>query len=68
MVTKPSLVKRIEIMQGEIDKMQEELDFLKKTVMKKSTGKPVKLRGVWKGVDFSEEEIEAVRKSSSRMS
>ena len=54
MVTDTYIVKRIEM-------LQEELEFLKKTVLKKSTKKPEQIRGIWKGVDFSDEDIETVK-------
>lgn len=54
MVTETYLVKRIEM-------LQEELESLKKAVLKKGKGKSAKLRGIWKGVDFSDEEIEEVK-------
>ena len=50
------LVKRIEM-------MQEELELLKRTVLKTDNENPVKIRGIWRGVDFSDEEIEEVKLS-----
>lgn len=44
------LIKRIEM-------LQEELESLKRAVMKKGTDKPGQIRGIWKGADFSDEEI-----------
>ncbi len=54
MVTDTYLVKRIEM-------LQEELESLKKTVLNKNRKKPGQLRGIWKGADFSDEEIEKVK-------
>jgi hypothetical protein len=54
MVTEIYIIKRIEM-------LQEELESLKRTVLKKGTGIPLKMRGIWKGVDFSDEEIEETR-------
>ncbi len=51
MATETYLLKRIEI-------MQKELEHLKKTVLKKGAKKPVIIRGIWKGVDFSDVEID----------
>ncbi len=56
MVTDTYLVKKIQM-------MQEELESLKRIVLKKSTKKPEKFRGIWKGVDFSDDEIEEPRAS-----
>ena len=56
MVTEIYLAKRIEI-------LQKELDELKQTLLKKTAEKPSKIRGIWKGVDFSDEEIEEAKSS-----
>jgi len=56
MATETYLVKRIEM-------LQEELDSLKRTFLKKQSGKPVQIRGIWKGVDFSDDEIEKAKSS-----
>lgn len=56
MVTEIYLVKRIEM-------LQEELESLKRTVLKKGAEKPAQIRGIWKGVDFSDEEIEEAKSS-----
>ena len=56
MVTGIYLVKRIEM-------LQEELESLKRTVLKKGIEKPAQIRGIWKGVDFSDEEIEEAKSS-----
>lgn len=56
MATETYLIKRIEM-------MQEELESLKRTVLKKGVKRPVKIRGIWKGTDFSEEEIEEAKSS-----
>ncbi len=53
MVSQTYLVKRIEL-------LQEELESLKKTILKRSTGKPVSMHGIWKGVEFSDEEMDEV--------
>lgn len=50
------IVKRIEM-------LQEELELLKRTVLKTGNRKSVKIRGIWQGVDFSDEEIEEVKLS-----
>jgi hypothetical protein len=54
MVAETYLVKRIET-------LQEELEFLKRTLLKKGGDCPVRLSGIWKGVDFSDEEIDEAR-------
>jgi hypothetical protein len=56
MVTDTYLVKRIEM-------LQEELESLKRAVLKKGKKKPVIVRGIWKGIDFSDEEIEEAKRS-----
>ncbi len=56
MATETYIVKRIEM-------MQDELERLKRTILKKGTGKSASLRGIWKGVDFSDEEIEEAKHS-----
>ena len=56
MATETYLIKRIEM-------MQDELEHLKKTILKKGTGKSASLRGIWKGVDFSDKEIEEAKHS-----
>lgn len=56
MTTETYLLKRIEM-------MQEELEHFKKTVLKKGVKKPITIRGIWKGVDFSEEEIDEAKHS-----
>ncbi len=54
MATDTYILKRIEF-------MQEELERLKRTVLKTGSQTSVSLRGIWKGVDFSEEEIEEAK-------
>ena len=54
MVAETYLIKRIET-------LQEELEFLKRTLLKKSGECPVRLGGIWKGVDFSDEEIDEAK-------
>jgi hypothetical protein len=54
MVAETYLVKRIET-------LQEELEFLKRTLLKKGRECPVRLGGIWKGVDFSDEEIDEAK-------
>jgi hypothetical protein len=56
MATESYLIKRIEM-------IQDELESLKKTVVKRGKEKPLKIRGIWKGVDFSDEEIEEAKSS-----
>jgi hypothetical protein len=57
MVTEAYLVKRIEM-------LQEELESLKRTVLKRGDEKkPVHIRGIWKGVDFSDDEIQEAKSS-----
>jgi hypothetical protein len=51
MVTDSYLIKRIEM-------LQEELESLKRTVLKNNSEKTEQLRGIWKGIDISEDEIE----------
>lgn len=51
MATETYLLKRIEM-------MQEELERLKRTILKKGVERPTTLRGIWRGIDFSDEEIE----------
>lgn len=55
MATETYLLKRIEM-------MQEELERLKRTILKKSAERPITIRGIWKGVDFSDEEIEEAKR------
>jgi hypothetical protein len=55
-VTESYLIKRIEL-------LQEELESLKKSVTKRSTKKAKPMRGAWKGVDISDEDIEEVKAS-----
>jgi len=55
MVTETYLLKRIET-------LQEELEFLKRTLLKKGGDCPVRLSGIWKGVDFSDEDIEEAKR------
>jgi hypothetical protein len=54
MVTDAYILKRIEM-------LQEELESLKRAVLKDSSKKPGLLRGIWKGVDFTDEEIDEVK-------
>ena len=54
MVAETYLVKRIET-------LQEELEFLKRTLLKKGGNRLVRLSGIWKGVDFSDEEIDEAK-------
>jgi hypothetical protein len=54
MVTEKYLLKRIKA-------LQEELEFLKRTLLKKGGVCHVKLGGIWKGVDFSDEEIDEAK-------
>jgi len=54
MVAETYLIKRIET-------LQEELEFLKRTLLKKGEECPVRLGGIWKGVDFSDEEIDEAK-------
>jgi hypothetical protein len=56
MVTETYLVKRIEM-------LQEELESLKRTILKKSKGKSASISGIWKGVEFSDEEIDEAKSS-----
>jgi hypothetical protein len=56
MVTESYLIKRIEM-------LQEELESLKKSVAKNSTKKAKPIRGIWKGVDISDEQIEEAKAS-----
>jgi len=56
MVTDNYVVKRIEM-------LQEELDSLKRTVHKALKRKKVKIRGIWKGIDISDEEIDKAKTS-----
>ena len=46
-----------------IGMMQQELDEIKKTLLAKSGRKPTSLRGICKGVDISDEEIEEAKRS-----
>ena len=46
-----------------IEIIQQELEQLKKTLSTKSRQKPMTLRGMWKGVDISDEEIEEAKSS-----
>lgn len=54
MATETYLVRRIEM-------LQEEIEALKRTVLKEGAKKSVKIRGIWEGVDFSDEEIEEAK-------
>jgi hypothetical protein len=54
MVSETHLVKRIET-------LQEELELLKRTLLEKGGDCPVRLSGIWKGVDLSDEEIEEAK-------
>ncbi|MBI4333802.1 MAG: hypothetical protein HY673_21280 [Chloroflexi bacterium] len=56
MVTESYILKRIEI-------LQEELERLKKAVAQRPAENPVSLQGIWKGVHFTDEEIEEAKKS-----
>ena len=56
MVTGIYFIRRIEM-------LQEELESLKQIVLKKDIEKPGQVRGIWKGVDFSDEEIEEAKSS-----
>jgi hypothetical protein len=56
MVTEAYLIKRIEM-------LQEELESLKRAVLKQGAEKPVQIRGIWKGVDISDDDIEEARTS-----
>ncbi len=56
MATEAYLVKRIEM-------LQEELESLKQTFLKKGGHKTAQIRGMWKGVHFSNEEIEEAKSS-----
>ncbi|MBI4284340.1 MAG: hypothetical protein HY670_00350 [Chloroflexi bacterium] len=56
MTSETYLVKRIEM-------MQEELERLKRTILRKGLVQPAVLRGIWRGIDFSDEEIEEAKRS-----
>jgi hypothetical protein len=56
MIKSAFLAKRIEI-------MQEELESLKRTVLKPEAKNDVIIRGLWKGTDFSDEEVEEAKLS-----
>jgi hypothetical protein len=56
MVAETYLLKRIEM-------LQDELESLKRAILKKQTGKSPRLRGIWKGIDFSDTEIEKAKSS-----
>lgn len=56
MAAETYILKRIEM-------IQQELESLKKAILKESTGRPGSLRGIWKGVDFSDEEIAQAKHS-----
>ena len=56
MVTDTYLLKRIEM-------LQEELDALKRVIINKTKKEKVTLRGIWKGVDITDEEIEEAKSS-----
>jgi hypothetical protein len=59
MVTESYLIKRIEM-------MQEELESLKRTILKQDTGKIVQIKGIWKGVEISDNEINEAKSSWSK--
>jgi hypothetical protein len=59
MATETYIAKKIEM-------LQEELEFLKRTGLKIGHEKPAKLGGIWKGVDFSDEEIEETKLAWTR--
>jgi hypothetical protein len=59
MATESYLIKRIEM-------MQEELESLKRTILKQDTGKTVQIKGIWKGVDISDNEINEAKSSWSK--
>jgi hypothetical protein len=44
-----------------IEMMQEELEQLRRAILRKDLDKAVSLRGIWKGVDFSDAEIEEAK-------
>jgi hypothetical protein len=54
MVTEKYLLKRIKA-------LQEVPEFLKRTLLKKGGACHVKLSGIWKGVDFSDQEIDEAK-------
>jgi hypothetical protein len=54
MVTNTYLVKRIEM-------LHEELESLKNSVLKKGLKKPGQMRGIWKGTDIPDDEIEKTK-------
>lgn len=56
MSTETHVIKRIEM-------MQKELEDLKNKVLKKGSSEIVSLRGIWEGVDFPDEEIEEAKHS-----
>lgn len=56
MVVDTYLIKRIEM-------LQEELESLKRTVVKKGKKKATQIRGIWTGVDFSDKEIDEAKSS-----
>lgn len=56
MVTEAYLLKRIEMIQGE-------LELLKRTFFKRDIGRVVHLKGMWQGIDLSIEEIEEAKHS-----
>ena len=56
MVAETLILKRIEM-------MQKELENLKRAILDKGAQNPVSLRGIWEGVDFSDEEIDQAKRS-----
>jgi hypothetical protein len=54
MVTNTYLVKRIEMLQAE-------LESLKNSVLEKGLKKPGQMRGIWKGIDIPDGEIEKAK-------
>ena len=56
MTTEAYVLKRIEM-------MEQELERLKKAFLKKGKGEVISLRGIWEGVDVSDAEIEEAKRS-----
>lgn len=49
-----------------IEMLQKELDLLKSLVLNRPKGEVVSLRGIWEGMDFSDEDIEEAKDSLFR--
>jgi len=52
---------------AQIEAIQQELEQLRKTLTHQAAGRKTKLRGLWKGIEVTEEDIAEAKKSVFRV-